>query len=169
MSEDTAVTPPPLKAVFIPASQDPFKHIGSTEASAAPELWVPSPELATFPRGQQGWQELCAKIGATYGETVEVSRKKLGDTLTGSYWIWCDEEARISVHRPQPNPVATSLAGTSHPVLGDALLLNLNTNGDHIDIEDGVLETVQNYANHVRSIIAKCATGTTFPNTGDEL
>ncbi len=172
MSEDTAITPPPLKTLFIPASKDVGLHLGRTNENekqpSIGELWVPPMHLLMFPHEEQGWEDLCKAIKATYGETVEVDKRKMGADFSGSYWIWCNEEARISDLRPQPNPMATSLTGSSYPILGDALLLSINGQGDHVDIEDGVFESLKGIAVNMREILEKCAEGTSFSDISAE-
>ena len=171
MSEDAAVTPPPLKAILIPSSKDTSRSTDTATddelATPIGQLWVPPITVRLFPHGEQGWEDLCKAINATYGETVEVDKRKMGADFSGSYWLWCDEEARVSSSRPQPNPMATSLAGSSYPILGDALLLNLNDQGDHVDVQDRVFEALQRVTDNMRNIIAQCAKGTNFSDTGD--
>ena len=143
-----------LKAIHIPATKD-IDHESMSEVENIDKLWVPNvTELVFEDPNHISHVHLNKSIGATWGETIEILPTKIGEEFKGSYWLWIDEEARVSSLRPKPNPLATQLAAITYPVLGNALLLNVNIkNGEHIDVEDGVLAKLTQMAESLRHVI----------------
>lgn len=97
---------------------------------------------------KNGYPELGREIGADLVEVVRIV-PELG--VPKGIVMLVDEEGLLK-EKPVCNPVASCFYGTlnhGHPIMGDVLLISMNSSGDFVSIPDDLLSNVHKYSEFI--------------------
>lgn len=91
----------------------------------------------------RGYQSLNEAIAARWGTSVSVRVPEVAKSATRSRLsvdLWCDDEGLMGAE-PIVNARASMLAGQM--IVGDALVLTVNAEGETVSVPDGIAQTVR--------------------------